>query len=120
VHVPKTSVDENYLATARKDKVGSPRQSAIVQDVPIAHSVNQPTNRLFRTGIFPANRSHVLAALYPCQNIRHRLSDHNDVRRSLTPTTIRQSLDNGTHYWRTHTVSKHFDLISSSTVTDLK
>lgn len=84
VHVPKTPVDENYLATPREHKIGPARQSAIVQDIPIAHSVNQPTNRSFRTGIFPANCGHVPAALCPRQNIRHQWLGHKIQRQAVT------------------------------------
>ena len=69
--VPKATVYEDSLATARKNQIRTSRKVSPMQPVAIAKSMNKSTDGPFWAGVAAFNARHSLAALRPRERVCH-------------------------------------------------
>lgn len=62
VLMPKTAVDQNHSAKTGKHQIGTTRQIAHMQPVPVSEPMNERTDDPFRSRVFAAHARHQLAS----------------------------------------------------------
>jgi len=69
VLVPEAPVDEDYLLSRPKDKIGITRQVTGMETISVAHAMDQPPDCHFRFGISISDTGHAFATLCRSQRI---------------------------------------------------
>ena len=73
--VPKASVNKQDLLPRGKHQVRAAGERSLMQPVPVAEGMNQPSHQHLRLGVFASDSRHAQMALGGCQNIGHVIQE---------------------------------------------
>lgn len=69
--MPEAAMHENDFSSPEKYKIWSTWEGSAVQAVPVSHAMDKFPDRHFRTGMFPPNEGHPLAAGGFAERVSH-------------------------------------------------